>query len=51
MRFFKWLWRALTRVSIEVDAEGNCRVYPCLIGYFKYRKVRKAYERRAERMA
>lgn len=35
MRFAKWLWRALTRVSIEVDAEGNCRVYPCLIGYFK----------------
>lgn len=40
MEIFKWLRLVLTNVSIEVDADGNARVYPYLIGYFKNREWR-----------
>lgn len=41
MEIFKWLRRVLTKVSIEVDADGNAHVYPYLIGYFKNKEWRR----------
>lgn len=40
MKVFRWIRRVLTYVSIEVDADGNARVYPYLVGYFKNREWR-----------
>ena len=40
MKFLRNIYRALTDVWMVVDADGNAKVYPFLVGYFKDRAWR-----------
>lgn len=44
MKVLRKIYRALTDVWMVVDAEGNDKVYPFLVGYVKFNgwKMRKA---------
>lgn len=40
MKVLRKIYRALTDVWMVVDADGNAKVYPFLVGYFKDRAWR-----------